>query len=113
MSKIFYDDLVIREEITLELDNYQLSKEERDDLLNIIDETLHHHILNLILNHLPKTKHQEFVSRLHARPGDSGLLDFLKTHAGSNIEEDIKSHAAKIKKDILSEIHKAKKPKSP
>jgi hypothetical protein len=110
MSKIFYDHLVLREEITLELDNYHLSTEEKEDLINIIDETLHHHILNLILSHLPKTKHQEFISRLHTRPDDSGLLDFLKTHAGSGIEEDIKSHAAKIKKDILNEIKKSKKP---
>lgn len=108
MSKVFYDSLVIREEVTLELDNYSLSVEERNDLLKIIDETLHHHILNLVLSHLPKDKHQEFISLLHANPGDPKLVKYLKTHAGDNIETDIRTHAAKIKKEILNEIKRSR-----
>jgi hypothetical protein len=108
MSKIFYDHLVIREEIDCELNNYKLDKEEKDELIEIIDQTLHHHILNVILNHLPKDKHPEFISKLHTNPGDDGIMEYLKTQIGPYIEEEIKKQSHKVKQDILSEIRKSK-----
>jgi hypothetical protein len=108
MSKIFYDHLVIREEIDCELNNYKLDKEEREELIEIIDQTLHHHVLNVILNHLPKDKHPEFIKKLHAGPGDDQLMEYLKSEIGPYIEEEIKVQSRKVKAEILSEIHKAK-----
>ena len=108
MSKVFYDHLVIREEIDCELNNYKLDKEEKDELIEIIDQTLHHHILNVILNHLPKDKHSEFISRLHASPGNDDLMEYLKTEIGPYIEEEIKKHARIVKAELLSEIRKAR-----
>jgi hypothetical protein len=112
MSKIFYDHLVIREEIDFVLNSYRLDPEEREEIVDIIDQTLHHHILNVILNYLPREKHPEFISRLHASPGDETLLDYLKTHAHPEIEAEIKKQAAKVKQEILAEIRKSKQPKS-
>jgi hypothetical protein len=108
MSKIFYDHLVIREEIDGELNNYKLDKEEKDELIDIIDQTFHHHILNVILNHLPKDKHPEFISRLHTDPGNDSLMEYLKDQIGPYIEEEIKKQSRVVKAEILSEIRKAK-----
>jgi len=55
MSKLFFDHLVIREEITAHLDTFVMDQEEKEEIIRIIDENLHHHVLNVILNHLPKT----------------------------------------------------------
>jgi len=107
MSKIFYDHLVIREEIDFELNRFQVDPEEQEELISLIDQTLHHHILNVILNHLPKEKHHEFISRLHADPNDDTLIDYLKTHAHPEIEAEIKKQAAKIKKEILADLKKS------
>ncbi len=107
MSKIFYDHLVIREEIDFELNRFQIDPEEQEELISLIDQTLHHHILNVILNHLPKEKHTEFISRLHAKPDDDTLIDYLKTHAHPEIEAEIKKQAAKIKKEILADLKKS------
>lgn len=108
MSKVFYDHLVIREEVDCELNNYQLDKEEKDELIDIIDRTLHHHILNVILSHLPRNKHPEFISKLHADPGSEGIMEYLKTQIGPYIEEEIKKQSRKVKQEILSEIRKNK-----
>jgi hypothetical protein len=107
MSKVFYDYLVIKEEVDCELNNYRLDKEEKDELIDIIDQLLHHHVLNVILNHLPKDKHPEFVSRLQTSPGDDQLMEFLKQHIGPYIEEEIKKQSRKVKQEIIAEIKKS------
>lgn len=99
MTKIFYDHLVVREEVTVELDKYSLAREEKEELIQLVDETLHHQILNTILTHLPKEKHREFLEKFHKAPHDESLLEYIK-----DFEEEIIKTAKKIKSDLLSEI---------
>ena len=108
MSKVFYDHLIFIEEITSELDS--ADPEEREELVDLIDQTLHHHVLDLILTHLPQEQHQDFVTRLHTAPHDVTIIDYLKIHI-PDIESKITTHAAKIKKHLLSDIRKSKKRK--
>jgi hypothetical protein len=106
MSKLFFDHLVIKEEIDIELSRFNLTDEEKSELVEVVDQTLINHVLNVVLNHLPKDKHSDFVSRFHAAPHDLGLLEYLKVHAHPQIEEEIKKQVDKIKKEILSEVKK-------
>lgn len=109
MTKIFYDHLIKIEEVTVELDNYELTLEEREEFVSLIDEILHHHTINVILSHLPKHHHETFLSMFHKEPHNLELLDFLKKETLVNIEEKIKNEAEKVKKEILAEIKKAKR----
>ncbi|MBI3559170.1 hypothetical protein HY085_02130 [Candidatus Gottesmanbacteria bacterium] len=102
MAKIFYDHLVLREEITVELDKYAVTTEEKEELVQLMDETLHHQILNTILTHLPKDQHQEFLEKFHQAPHDASLLEYIK-----DFEQEIIKEAQKIKRDLLSEIKSA------
>jgi hypothetical protein len=108
MSKIFYDHLIIREEITAQLDLHKLDPEEREELLQLVDETLHHTTLNVILNHLPKEHHSEFMTKFHSAPYDESLLDYLQQRIPSDIRSEITAQAAKVKKEILTEIKKSR-----
>ncbi|KKU95176.1 MAG: hypothetical protein UY27_C0025G0008 [Candidatus Gottesmanbacteria bacterium GW2011_GWA1_48_13] len=56
MAQLFYDHLIVIEEITAVLDEHTLTKEERAELLRLIDQTLHHEILDTIFTHLPKER---------------------------------------------------------
>jgi hypothetical protein len=107
MAKLFYDHLVVREEIDIELDKFAIDAEEKAELIELIDQTLHHHVLNVIFNHLPKDKHPEFVKKLHGSPCDLELIDYLKIYAHPEIESKIRDQAAKIKKEIMGEIKKS------
>ena len=108
MSHIFYDHLVNRHELTAEIDNYELEAEDRQELLDLIDETLHHHILNVILNHLPKDHHVEFMILLKTAPHDPQILEFIKPKITIDIESEIIIQAAKVKKEIVTEITKSR-----
>ncbi len=109
MSKVFYDHLIKIEEVIAELDNQEIEVEEKEELVGLIDQTLHHHTLQVILDHLPKEHHETFLSRFHQAPHDPGLLVFIKEKVTVNIEEVICTEACCAKKEILAEIKKSKK----
>ena len=109
MSKIFYDHLVIIEEITSKLDRYNLDNLAKEELVMLIDETLHHEMMNLILSSLPEKHHEEFLSKLYRNPADESLLEYLKVHSGKDIEKLINEEAKKVKKEILMEIKRSRK----
>lgn len=106
MTKIFYDHLVLIEELTVELEN--LDHESRREIVGLMDETLHHHVLDTILTHLPKEHHETFLNRFHRAPHDPQLLVFLKQYIVIDIENEIRKKAKKVKKDLLSTVKKSK-----
>ena len=105
----FYDHLVVLDEITSELNVYDLPPEERIEILGLIHHTTHQHLLNVILNHLPKHHHENFLTKFQATPHDPELLAFLKREIKADIESEIKIQAVRIKKEILAEITKSRK----
>ena len=94
------------EEIIAQLDG--LDSEELAELIKIIDETLRHHTLDLILTHLPNQHHEEFLIKFNSDPHDQTLLDYLKIHI-PDIEPKLKDHTSKIKAEILRDIRKSRK----
>ncbi len=110
MSKIFYDHLIIFEEIDNALKGEGLEPEERDELHQLIDEMIHHRVLGCILDHLPREHHEEFLERFHQTPYDEGLIQYLqeKTPKDLDIEEKIKEAAEQLKQELLLELKKKK-----
>ncbi len=108
MAKIFYDHLTITEEITVELDNYQIDKEEKEEIIQLMDENIHHRVLDVILKKLPKEKHNEFLKQFAASPQDLKLLDYLRQEI-ADIEELITQEAKLVKKELLAEIKRSLK----
>lgn len=105
--KLFYDHLVLREEISKELRNYELTVEEHIEIVRLADETLQIEIMDVILSELPEEKHKEFLEKFHAAPHDEKLLEYLSV----SVTEKIKERGEKTKAQILSEIKKSAKVK--
>lgn len=109
MTKLFYDHLLIIEEIVFVLDSYDLSPQEKSEFIQLIDETVNHHILNEILILLPKKHHKEFLTHFTKAPHDHDLMIFLKKHAKGDIEMRIIRKSESVKRMLLDTIHKARK----
>ena len=92
----FFDHLIIIDEAISALDAYDLPSQERAELVDLIHQTTHHHILN-------------FLTKFQATPHDPELLAFLKREIKADIESEIKIQAVRIKKEILAEIKKSRK----
>lgn len=106
MSKIFYDHLIIIEEVEGVLRGVE--PEEKEELHRLIDEMIHHRVLGCILDHLPRKHHEEFLDRFHQAPYDESLINYLqlKTAKEIDIEAKIKEEVGKLKKELLAEIKK-------
>jgi hypothetical protein len=109
MAKIFYDHIVKFEEITEELGRYELDAVEIEEIVRIADETVHISVLDVILTHLPKAKHEEFLIKFHDKPHDVSLVNYLEKEAHPEIKKKIAEVAEKAKKEILGEIKKSKR----
>jgi predicted metallo-beta-lactamase superfamily hydrolase len=105
MSKIFYDHLVVLEEVRVEIDKLVHEKEEKEELWNIIDELMHHRIFDLILSKLHFDHHSEFLKKLYEAPYNDDLLTYLKEKVEEDVEAIIINEVNKIKKEILKELN--------
>jgi hypothetical protein len=106
MSKLFYDHLIVIEEITAVLDAHKLEPEERAKILELMDATLQNEILDVIFTYLPREKHEEFLEKFHAAPHDRRLMQYLKDNSPINIELAILDRANKTKRKLLAEVRK-------
>ena len=97
MAKTFLDGLIILEEITSELDVYDLPSDERAEILGLIHHTTHQHILNVILNHLPREHHENFSDQIPVLSGRPGIISFPQKEIKADIESEIRIQAKKSK----------------
>ena len=103
-AKLFYDHLIIIEEIVAVLDEHKVKAKEKEKILRIIDRTLEHEIMDVIFTYLPKAHHEEFLRMFHASPHDPRLLSYLTDHSTVNIELAILDRANKTKRKFLKEV---------
>lgn len=106
MSKIFYDHLIVIEEVIAVLDQYKLSNKERQELLALIDETLHHEVLDVILSCLPESLHNEFLTKFHKAPHDPALITYLKEKSDINVELAILGRVNTVKRKLIKHVEK-------
>lgn len=106
MSKIFYDHLIILEEVELVIKKTVSSKEEKEELWRLVDEIIHHRVFDRILGLLPKIHHEEFLGKFHAKPHDLELISYLKEKSGKDVEVIIKTEIMALSSEILKEIKK-------
>jgi hypothetical protein len=76
MSRIFYDHLISFEEISIKIDSITSSKEEKEELWQLIDEMVHHRIVDLVLSKLPESHHHEFLEKLYNAPHSEELITY-------------------------------------
>jgi hypothetical protein len=108
MSKLFYDHLIVFEEIEAKLSSYNFSSpDEKEEVHQMIEESVHYRVMACILDHLPREHHNQFLELFHRSPHHPGLLTFLKDRV-ENIEEIIKKEVKDLEKVLLKDIESAK-----
>lgn len=96
----FYSHLIEIESVITQLDQMDLSKEEKLHLANLIDNTLHHSILDAIFSELSEKDKQIFVS--HLQEGKKDIIWKFLNEKVDKMEDKIKKTAA----DLIIKLHK-------
>lgn len=104
MSKLFFDQLVVLDDLDGEIKKVAKSKEEKEELWQLVDEMVHHRVLGCVLDALPRRHHDEFLERFHKAPHDESLMDYLREKVGENIDELIRQEIGGLAFELLEEI---------
>ena len=101
MSKVYYDHLLILDEIEEIVKKHAKSQEEKEELWNLIDEIVHHRALDFVLSKLDRVHHEEFIEIFHRCPHDEIVIfGYLKDKAHPDIENLMKKEFKKITDEI-------------
>jgi hypothetical protein len=92
MSKIFWDRIIVFEEVEAEIKKVAKTPEEKEELWREIDEIIHHKLMGCVLEKLPKEHHHE------------GLFTFLNEKVGEDIEDFLELEMEKLKTELLQLI---------
>ena len=104
MSKLFYDHLIILEELDHHIRRATETPEEKEELWNIVDEIIHHRVIGCVLNKLSEEDHYEFLEKFHQTPHDTKLISYVNLRIDDDIEEAIRDEIENIKEELLEEM---------
>jgi len=109
MKKHFYTSVVETSSISLAIADMDMSNEERKHLLGLVENNLHHAILDAVLSELSDKDKEEFV-KLFAEGEDEKVWKLLRGRV-ENIEDKIKNTAEALKRELHKDIEDSKNKK--
>ena len=107
MKKHFYSHIVETSSISLALGELELTKDERKHLTSLVEENLHHAILEAVLSELSEKDKQEFLVLLAT--DDHDKIWKLLSERVDHIEDKIRQTAQDLKKEIHKDIEDSHK----
>ncbi|KKS68923.1 hypothetical protein A3A14_03360 [Candidatus Daviesbacteria bacterium RIFCSPLOWO2_01_FULL_43_38] len=112
----FYAHIVEIESLIIALDELDLSTEQKSQLAELVDSTIHHTVLDIIFSKLSEEDKAVFAARLQADPDDEQgsskknkeLMKFVNDKV-EGIEDEITEAVRKLKEELHEDIKEAKK----
>lgn len=104
--KYFYTHLIEIESVSMELDKLDLSGEQKKHLANLIDSSIHHSILDVVMSELSPQDKRVFL-QVCKEDDHSKLWKFLNEKI-DNIEEKIKKCADDLKLQLHKDLREAR-----
>lgn len=107
MNKHFYSHLVDIESLKIELEEMDLSKKEKSHLIEIIESSVHHVIIDAVLSQLQSEKDKKMFLQHLISDKHNKIWELLNTRV-ENIEEKIKKAAGDLKTKLHKDIKETK-----
>ncbi len=100
MSIIFYDHLLVLEDVKKIVNSGKGSYEEKEELWQIVDELVHHRMMTTLLDNLPTIYHGEFLEIFTRTPHDKKLIKYLSDKSQKDMKKIIKDESKKLRSEI-------------
>ncbi len=105
---MFYSELIQIESVIIAMDELDLKDEHKSHLSKLVDSTVHHTIMELILSKLSKSDQVEFVKLYNQDPHNREIIKFLNSKV-AGIDQEIKQAAVKLKNELHEDIRESSK----
>ena len=109
MSILFYDHLVNKNNAINAIDELDTNDGQKSRLKKLVDDIVHQGLLEFILQKLHPHQHDAFLRLVTHAPYDPVILEFLRKHAGEDIEVEIEARGRKLVDEILEDLKHQKK----
>lgn len=109
MSKLFFDHLLVFEEVEVFINSNATTKEEKEELWKLMDGIVQHRVLDLILSELPREHHDEFMEKFTQFPHEERLFVYLNEKTGKDFEKLIAKEIKLLEAEILGGYKPKKK----
>ena len=106
MSKLFYDHLIVLTQVEAEIKKTAETPEEKEELWKLVDEIIHHRVMEKVLDKLPRAHHEDFLTRFHEAPHDESLIGYLTQQIGENVEELIRREIGELAYELIKELRR-------
>lgn len=104
MATVFYDHLIPWHKVERYLVAIQPTADEKWELLEVIEETVHTQVLTLVLEHIPQTSHDAFLERFHAAPHAEEHLVFIKSACTDDVEAIISMEMDRFIDELITSL---------
>lgn len=104
MATVFYDHLIPWHKVERFLVEVQPTPEEKWELVEIIEETVHTEVLTIVLSHIPESSHEEFLKRFHSAPHASEHLVYIQSQCSDDVEASIATTMEQFIEELLESL---------
>lgn len=107
MKKHFYSHIIEIDSVFVAIDLLEMEKGEREELIAIVESSIHHIVLDTVLSEL--SEHDKKVFLAHVADENHDNIWSLLQEKTPRIEHKIRKGVDKFKQDLHKDIAKAKK----
>lgn len=86
------------------IERLETNDDQKSRLKKLVDDIVHQGLLEFLLQKLHPHQHDAFLKLVTHAPYDPIILEFLKKHAGDEIEVEIEARGQKLVDEILDDL---------
>lgn len=103
--KVFYSHLLVSYgELAATVEGLAISRPEKSKAIELINQTIHHGVVDAILEHVDGRHHNRILTRIKAAPDDPGILDLVSQLTMDDIEMVLKKRIAAMHLDLMEDL---------
>jgi hypothetical protein len=106
-QNFFYSHLIEIADISIQLKGMELTEDEKNHLIALLEANIHSTIINTVLSELTDDDKKQFLKNL-VSDNHQVTLDHLKIKI-EKLEDKIKTSVADLKKELLEDLETANK----
>lgn len=103
--RVFYSHLLVNYgELMAAVESLEISRSEKSKAVELIDQIIHHAVVDVILEYVDERHHHWILTRIKAAPEDPGILDLVSQLVEDDIELILKRRIMTIQLSLMEDL---------